>query len=82
MKTVFRSLVFALVLVAMPAFAFQCPKDMKAVDAAMKTAKLSKEQMAEVKKLRADGEALHKAGKHDESVKTLGKAKEILGIKM
>ena len=82
MKTVFRSLAFALVLVAMPAFAFQCPKDMKAVDAAMKTAKLSKEQMAEVKKLRADGEALHKAGKHDESVKTLGKAKELLGIKM
>lgn len=82
MKTVFRSLAFALVLVAMPAFAFQCPKDMKAVDDAMKTAKLSKEQMAEVKKLRADGEALHKAGKHDESVKTLGKAKELLGIKM
>ncbi len=82
MKTVFRSLAFALVLVAMPAFAFQCPKDMKAVDDAMKTAKLSMEQTAEVKKLRADGEALHKAGKHDESVKTLGKAKELLGIKM
>ncbi len=81
MKTVFKSLVFALVLVAMPAFAFQCPKDMKAVDAAVKTAKLSKEQMAEVKKLRADGEALHKSGKHAESVETLGKAKAILGIK-
>lgn len=80
MKTVFRSLVFALVLVAMPAFAFQCPKDMKAIDAAMATAKLSNEQMAEVKKLRADGEALHKSGKHAESVETLGKAKAILGV--
>ena len=80
MKTVFRSLAFALVLVAMPAFAFQCPKDMKAIDAAMGSAKLSKEQMAEVKKLRADGEALHKSGKHAESVETLGKAKAILGV--
>lgn len=80
MKTVLRSLAFALVLVAMPAFAFQCPKDMKAIDAAMQTAKLSKEQMAEVKHLRADGEALHKSGKHAESVETLGKAKAILGI--
>lgn len=81
MKILFRSLALALALVAMPAFAFQCPKEMKAIDAALPTAKLSKEQMAEVKKLRADGEALHKAGKHDESIKTLGKAKEILGIK-
>jgi len=32
-------------------------------------------------KLRADGEALHKAGKHQESVDTLGKAKGILGLK-
>jgi hypothetical protein len=33
-----------------------------------------------VKKLRAEGEALHKAGKHQESVNTLGKAMQILGI--
>jgi hypothetical protein len=37
--------------------------------------------MAEVKKLRAEGEALHKQGKHDESQAALGKAKGILGIK-
>ena len=36
--------------------------------------------MAEVKKLRADGEQLHKAGKHAESMETLGKAKKMLGI--
>ena len=36
--------------------------------------------MAEVKKLRADGEALHKAGKHQESVDALEKAEKILGI--
>jgi hypothetical protein len=36
--------------------------------------------MSEVKKLRADGEKLHKAGKHSESMAALGKAKKILGI--
>jgi hypothetical protein len=36
--------------------------------------------MAEVKKLRADGEALHKAGKHQESVDTLAKAMKLLKI--
>ena len=36
--------------------------------------------MKEVTKLRADGEADHKAGKHTESVEKLGKAKTILGI--
>ena len=35
---------------------------------------------AKVKQLRSDGEAAHKAGKHDDSVKMLGEAKKILGI--
>jgi hypothetical protein len=62
------------------ALAFHCPADMKAIDEAMPKAKLSDSQAAEVKKLRADGETLHKAGKHQDSVDTLGKAKKILGI--
>lgn len=62
------------------AFAFHCPKDMKKIDAAMSKAKLSDGQMAEVKKYRAEGEALHKAGKHQESVDTLAKAMKIMGI--
>jgi hypothetical protein len=42
---------------------------MAAIDAALaKNPKLSAEQMAAVKKDRADGEALHKAGKHAESL--------------
>jgi hypothetical protein len=36
--------------------------------------------MAKVKGLRAKGEAMHKAGKHAESVKTLKEAQKILGI--
>ena len=63
------------------AFAFHCPTDMKAIDAALaKNPKLSAQQMADVKKYRSEGEALHKAKKHQESVDTLAKAKKILGI--
>jgi hypothetical protein len=76
-------LVAAAMLVALsaPAFANHCPKDMAAIDAALaKNPQLSAAQMSEVKKLRADGEALHKAGKHQESVDALQKAEDILKI--
>lgn len=49
-------------------------------DALAKNPPLTAEQMSEVKKLRAEGEALHKAGKHQESVDTLDKAMKILGV--
>jgi hypothetical protein len=77
-----RSMIVAagLALASSTAFAFHCPADMKAIDAALPKAKLSSEQMTEVKKYRAEGEALHKAGKHQESVDTLAKAKKILHI--
>jgi hypothetical protein len=78
-----RILATAAVLVAFaaPAFANHCPKDMAAIDAALaKNPSLSAAQMTEVKKLRADGEALHKAGKHQESAETLQKAEDILKI--
>ncbi len=71
----------ALALMSSAALAFHCPADMKKIDEAMaKNPKLSEAQMTEVKKLRADGETFHKAGKHQESVDTLGKAMKILGI--
>jgi hypothetical protein len=63
------------------AFAHNCPNEMKAIDAALPNAKLSAAQKSEVTKLRADGEALHKAGKHSESMAALGQAKGILGVK-
>ena len=64
------------------ALAFHCPADMKAIDEALaKKPKLTDAQMAEVKKLRADGEAQHKAGKHQEAVDSLGKAMGMLGLK-
>jgi len=54
---------------------------MKKIDEALaKNPKLSEAQLAEVKKQRAEGEALHKAGKHTESVEVLGKAMKTLGV--
>ena len=76
-----KALFVALAFATSTAFAFHCPKDMKAIDDAMaKNPKLTAEQLAEVKKYRAEGEVLHKAGKHQESVDTLAKAMKILGI--
>lgn len=69
-----------LALASSAAFAFQCPADMKAIDAALPKAKLSDAQMAEVKKYRAEGETLHKAGKHQDSVDMLAKARKLLNI--
>ena len=63
------------------AHAHNCPNEMRAIDAALPKAKLDAKQSAEVKKLRTDGEQLHKAGKHSESMAALGKAKGLLGIK-
>lgn len=72
----------AALMASSAAFAFHCPADMKKIDEALaKSPKLSAEQMTDVKKLRADGEALHKAGKHQESVDTLAKAMKVLDIK-
>jgi hypothetical protein len=77
------ALAAALAFASSAAFAFHCPKDMKAIDEALaKKPKLSAAQMAEVKKYRTEGEALHKAGKHQDSIDTLAKAQKILGIGM
>jgi hypothetical protein len=63
------------------AFAFHCPQDMKKIDDALaKNPTLTPAQMEQVKKDRAEGEALHKAGKHQESLDALAKAEKTLGI--
>ena len=68
-------------LLAGTAFAHNCPNEMKAIDAKLATnPKLSDADKAKVTKLRADGEAAHKAGKHDDSMKALGEAKKMLAI--
>jgi hypothetical protein len=72
----------SLALASGAAFAMHCPADMKKIDEALaKNPKLTAAQMADVKKQRSEGEALHKAGKHQESVDTLAKAMKTLNIK-
>jgi len=72
----------ATLLFAGSAFANHCPQEMKKIDEALsKNPQLSAAQMADVKKSRAEGEAMHKAGKHTESLAELEKAKKILNVK-
>ncbi|MCA0939532.1 hypothetical protein CLG85_010390 [Yangia mangrovi] len=76
------ALALALALVAAPAFAFHCPADMSKIDAALDAGpKLSEADLARVRQLRAEGERLHAAGQHQQSVDTLAEALRILGIK-
>lgn len=78
-----RSLALAagLVFASGAALAGHCPNDVKAIDAALaKNPKLSADQMKEVKKLRDQGDADHKAGKHAEAMEGLHKAMKIVGV--
>ena len=81
-----RSLIRASALVVLcmaagAAMAHNCPNEMKAIDAKLATnPSLSADNAAKVKQLRADGEAQQKAGKHDDSMKSLAEAKKILGL--
>lgn len=77
-----RTMLAAVLLVfSGAALAHNCPNEMKAIDAALgKSPSMSATQMDEVKKLRTDGERLHKEGKHDDSMAALGRAKKLLGI--
>ena len=79
LRTLIAAVMFA---IAGSAFAMHCPLDMKKIDEALaKKPSISAAQMSEVKIWRAEGEALHKAGKHAESVEVLGKAMKVLEIK-
>jgi len=63
------------------ASANHCPADMKAIDEAMsKQPAIAAAELDEAARLRAEGEAFHKAGKHKESMESLARARKILGI--
>jgi len=74
-------LVAAVVALASPAYAAECPKHMADIDKALPAANLDATKKAQVTKLRADGETKHKAGQHADSVKDLQQAKQVMGIK-
>ncbi|WP_150910366.1 hypothetical protein [Marinobacter halotolerans] len=62
------------VFLAGTALAGQCPSMVSEIDEQLKVTELDSEAMATIKKLRDQGESLHKQGKHSESVKVLKQA--------
>ena len=75
-----RALIAAAVVVAFtsPAGAFYCPKNAKAINAAIGKSSLGAGDKAKVQALSAKGIAQHKAGDHRASVKTLAEAMRML----
>lgn len=75
-----KLLAVVLLSFAATATAHNCPNEMKAIDAALQTTKLTGADLDKAKALRAEGEKFHKEGKHSESMKALGDAKKMLGL--
>ncbi len=65
--------------ISAPALAGHCPKDVRKINAAM--SKMDNKKMSMAKDAAAKGLALHKAGKHGESLKVLHESMKSLGIK-
>ena len=73
------SLFISSLLFSTALWAMHCPADMAKIDEILKNdPPRDQTVLAEVRKLRAKGESLHKAGKHDESVKVLNEALQLL----
>lgn len=69
----------AAALISTPLWAMHCPQDMARIDEMLKTDPPSDATLlAEVQRLRAEGEELHKAGNHEESAKVLKEAIDML----
>ncbi|MDP6708404.1 MAG: hypothetical protein QF893_18840 [Alphaproteobacteria bacterium] len=61
-------------VIATPALAGHCPADVKAIDHALSKMSIPAAKMTEVKALRDEGDALHKAGKKKQSTDVLAMA--------
>ena len=73
------ALLLAAALLSTPVFAMHCPQEMAKIDALLKSdPPTDAEVLAEVQRLRAEGEQLHKSGNHAESVKVLEEALNLL----
>lgn len=79
--TIFAGVAAAFLFAAQPALAGSCPKHINEINAYMATnPDVDKKTMGKAKGLLAKGEAMHKAGKHAESVEALMEAKKLLGM--
>ncbi|NKQ11293.1 hypothetical protein [Pseudomonas sp. SST3] len=71
----------AAAFISMPLWAMHCPMDMAKIDEQLKTNPPSDPAiLTRVKELRAEGEELHNAGDHEQSLEVLGEAQELLGM--
>ena len=78
-----KKLLTALAMTALlsgTAFANACPSHVKKIDEALATSTASAEVKAQAQALRDEGDALHKAGSHAESMAKLAEAEALLGI--
>ena len=77
---ILRSVLIAALMTgyATSALAFHCPADVKAIDNGLAKVQMSQSQKAEVMSLRAEGEALHKAGSHKDAVDKLSEAMRLV----
>ena len=75
-----RTLMFIAAFVfSLPVLAMHCPKDMAEIDAMLESNPPADAEVRErVAELRAEGEELHDAGKHEESLEVLGEARALL----
>lgn len=70
-----------LIAIAGPALAFSCPANMRQIDAALQSnTQISAADKAKAKALRNEGEKLHAAGQHQQSMDKLAEAKKILKV--
>jgi hypothetical protein len=70
---------FIMALLSTSLWAMHCPADMAKIDAMLQSNPPSDATvLAQVQQLRAEGEELHKAGNHSQSVKVLGEALQLL----
>ncbi|MFT6430502.1 MAG: hypothetical protein ACJAXR_000664 [Halopseudomonas sp.] len=73
------TLFLAAAVISTPLFAMHCPADMAKIDAQLENNPPSDPVVLEqVRSLREEGQALHEAGKHSESVEVLGQARALL----
>jgi hypothetical protein len=70
--------VFILGLFSVPAMAAHCPADIAAINAALETVSLGSDVQGQVEALRDQGQALHDAGDHAASQRTLAEAMRLI----
>jgi hypothetical protein len=79
MKKLLTAVALSLLLTG-TAFANSCPTHVKKIDEALATSTASDEVKAQAQALRDEGQALHDAGNHAESLAKLAEAEKLLGI--